>query len=101
MIAMSHTNSHRFNARWIGFAILSLLCSAGSLHAGAPWPGVPFTEVRAYAWPDDHTTEAVILPGKTLKPGVINKEGALLTADEVKQLIAAVSGSHPKHAVAA
>ena len=37
----------------------------------------------------------------TLKPGVINKEGALLTPDQTKRLLAAVTGKHPGHAVAA
>jgi hypothetical protein len=30
--------------------ILLFLLSAVSLFAVEPWPGVPFTEVRAYAW---------------------------------------------------
>jgi len=80
---------------------LLLFLTTLTTFAGVPWPAVPFTEVRAYAWPDDHTTEAVILDGMTLKAGVINPEGALLTAPEVKQLIAAITGRHPSYPVAA
>ncbi len=65
-------------------AILALLFSTLSLLAGDQWPGVPFTEVRAYAWPDDKETEAVVLADKSLKPGVINKDGALLTPQQVR-----------------
>lgn len=86
-------------------AILSqipiLLLAPLSLLAGEEWPGVAYAEVRAYAWPDDKITEAVILPDKSLKPGVINKDGALLTAEQVKKLLAAVTGKHPEHGVAA
>lgn len=82
-------------------AILFLLLSTFSLFASEPWPRAQFAEIRAYAWPDDKTTEAVILPGMTLKPGVINKDGALLTPVQTKRLLAAVTGRHPEHAVAA
>ena len=80
--------------------ILFLLLTTLSVFAGEPWPGVQFTEVRAYAWPDDKETEAVILADKSLKPGVINKDGALLTPQQVKQLLAAVTGKHEPHPVA-
>ncbi len=82
-------------------AFLLLLLSTLSLLGDEPWPGVPFTEVRAYAWRDDKETEAVILPGMTLKPGLINKEGALLIAEQVKVLLSAVTGKHTWHPVAA
>jgi hypothetical protein len=96
-------------------SILLLLLSTISLLAAPPWPGVQFTEVRAYAWPGDKATVEkalsefldkpgatldVILPGMKLKPGVINKDGAPLTPDQVKRLLAAVIGKHPMHAVA-
>jgi hypothetical protein len=81
--------------------ILFLLFSAMSFFAKDTWPGVEFTEVRAYAWPNDDKTEAVILPGMALKPGAINKEGALLTADQVKRLLSAVREKHPPYPIAA
>ena len=81
--------------------IFLLLFSSLSLFAGEEWPGVPFTEVRAYAWPADTETEAVILPDKSLMPGVLNKDGALLTREQVKHLRAAVTGKHAAHPVAA
>lgn len=81
--------------------LLLLLLSTVSLFADAPWPGVQFTEVRAYAWPNDKTTERVILDGMKLKSGAINEEGAPLTADQNKRLLAAVTGAHHKYRVAA
>jgi hypothetical protein len=82
-------------------AILLLLLTTLSGFAGESWPGLPFAEVRAYAWPDDKKNEAVILPGMTLKPGVTNKDGAVLTPGQVRQLRTAITGRHPSYAVAA
>ena len=82
-------------------AILLLCFSTVSLFAGEQWPGVQYAEVRAYAWPGDKGTEAVILSGMTLMPGVINKDGALLTHQQVKRLLTAVSGKHPSYSIPA
>jgi len=82
------------------FVLIFVLPAVSPLLAGE-WPSATFTEVRAYAWPDDQNTTAVIMPDRSLKPGVINKEGALLTAKEVQQLRAAVTGKHPEYPVAA
>jgi hypothetical protein len=81
--------------------IILFLFSSLSLFAADKWPGVPFNEVRAYAWPADTDTETVVLPDKSLMPGVLNKNGALLTRDQVKRLRAAVTGKHADHPVAA
>jgi hypothetical protein len=64
------------------------------------WPGKEFVEVRAYAWPDDKETDAVILAGMKLKDGVINKEGSVLTPAQVEKLLSAVTGKHPPHRIA-
>jgi len=82
-------------------AIFLLLLSSLSLFADEKWPGVPFAEVRAYSWPADKETEAVILPDKSLMPGVLNKQGAPLTREQVKHLRAAVTGKHSDLPVAA
>jgi hypothetical protein len=79
--------------------ILSFLTTL-SLFAEDPWPGVKFAEVKAYAWPGDQGGEAVILEGMSLKAGVMNPDGAVLTPEQVKRLLAAVTGKHPAHAVA-
>ena len=51
------------------FAIPFLLFSVTSALAGAPWPPVPFVEVRAYAWPNavdgkhpEHAIAACFVP---------------------------------------
>jgi hypothetical protein len=67
--------------------IVALLCLA--VTARADWPGVPFTEVRAYAWPLDLNTDKVILPGMQLHGRTLKKSGALLSADQTARLLAA------------
>jgi hypothetical protein len=81
-------------------ALFILLAGVASALAGEQWPQVAFNEARAYAWPNDFTTEAVILPGMRLKPGVINPDGAALSPEQIKRLAAATNGKHPEHAVA-
>jgi hypothetical protein len=72
-----------------------LLFSAASLLAEAPWPGVPYQEVRAFAWfdgrPHIHTEDGLIRDDMSFVDGVINKEGAVLNADQVKRLLKAES----------
>lgn len=78
-------------------ALLSTLCAYAD---EAAWPGVKFSEVRAFAWPDDKSTTKVILDGMSLKEGAINPDGALLTPEQTKALIKAVTGKHPDYPVA-
>ncbi len=79
--------------------VFLLLLSALSLLADEKWPGVAFTEVRAYAWKQSEKEDyrALILEDKSFVPGVINPEGAILTPEEVKQLLAAITGEHPRY----
>jgi hypothetical protein len=55
----------------------------------ADWPGVPFTEVRAYAWPLELNADEVILPGFKIRPGALKKSGAVLSPDQTARLLAA------------
>jgi hypothetical protein len=66
------------------------------------WPGVDFVEVRAYAWPiaEHEENVYVIVDDMSLRPDVLNKEGAVLSADQVKRLMLAVTGEHKEHPVA-
>jgi hypothetical protein len=57
--------------------------------------------VRAYAWPNSPKVTGGILPGMKLQDGVLNREGQVLTAAEVKLLTAAVTGKHPVVSIAA
>jgi len=77
--------------------IVASLFVAVSLVADTSWPGVQFAEVRAFAWPDDKVTTAVILPGMALKPGAINKKGSILTPDQTNRLLTAVTGKHSEY----
>jgi hypothetical protein len=82
-------------------AILIFFLSSLCAFAGdTAWPAVKFSEVRAYAWPDDKSTEAVILKGMILKDGAINPGGAVLTPEQTKTLVAAVTGKRPGYPVA-
>jgi len=62
------------------------------------WPRVKYSEVRAYAWPvlpdQGGMGGHVILENLTLKPGVINPDGTLLSPAQVKSLLAAVAREH-------
>ena len=82
---------------------LIVLCLiASSIFAADDWPGVKYAEVRAYAWFDrkDHKEEDVILKDMSLKQGVINPDGALLSEEQVKVLLKAVTGVHKDHPIA-
>ncbi len=81
--------------------LLILLLSSVPALAAERWPAVPFSEVRAYAWPADTEVEAVILPDKSLLPGVLNANGARLTSKEVRRLRNAVTGQHADHPIMA
>lgn len=76
---------------FLHFSTLSLIA------ADKPWPGVEYTEVRAYAWPKEARTPLVKKDDMSLQPGMLNPQGALLTADQVKRLLAAVTGKHPEY----
>jgi hypothetical protein len=65
--------------------------------AEKPWPGVPYSEVRAYAWPAKTGGTRVILPGIKLKAGVINDGGTLLSPQQVARLLTAVTAMYPYH----
>lgn len=68
------------------------------------WPGNDFVEVRAYAWPiesmENQKGEYVILEDMSLKPGAVNKDGTILSADQVRRLLLAVTGEHKDHPIA-
>jgi hypothetical protein len=81
--------------------VLLLLSALPAIAADAVWPGGGFSEVRAYAWPKDLRTEAVVLDGMTLKADAINPDGAVLTIEQIKALLGAVLGKHPEYPVAA
>ncbi|WP_265594494.1 hypothetical protein [Haloferula sp. BvORR071] len=84
---------------WIRFIVLALLLLSRGAFAAEEWTGLPFAEVRAYAWPADTNGRQVILPGIKLREDVLNKEGALLNDDQIKRLQAAVTGKHTQHAL--
>jgi len=73
--------------------LLLFLMSMVSLCAGEPpWPRVPYREVRAFAWDPAKTPnidEQVIRADMSFVEGVIDKEGVVLNADQVKRLLKA------------
>ena len=70
-------------------ALLALWLCVFSPTALAAWPGVPFTEVRAYAWPADLKVDQVIASDGQLGPGVLNPQGTILSKAQVRRLLAA------------
>lgn len=83
--------------------VLLFLLIAVSARGGEPWPGIPFTEVRAYAWPKDHHrpddrgAAPVMLSKMALRADVINQEGARLNPEQVIRLQRALSMKGPLH----
>lgn len=77
--------------------LVCLLLSAISLLAETPWPDVPYTEVRAFAWEPDKTpyTEKLIRPDMSFAPGLIHPQGTLLNAEQIKVLLAAQARRNP------
>ena len=76
--------------------IFMVFCLASASSAEADWPGTAYIEVRAYAYnPRPADTNPSILKDGHLNPTVLNKDGLVLTADQTKYLLAAVTGKHP------
>ena len=79
------------------FALLLALVTP----ARGEWPGVPYSTVRAYAWPLDQNEETVVLPGLKLRRGMLKNSGAVLTADQRARLLTAQqrrAGARPQAA---
>ena len=70
-------------------AILFSLLSTISVWAAAQWPGVPYSEVRAFAWDASLSTDELIHADMSFADGVINKEGTPLSEAQVKRLLQA------------
>jgi hypothetical protein len=68
--------------------------------AAPSWPGISFFEVRAYSYNAEGYGRPPIIKDAKLHPSVINTNGALLSINQVKDLLAAVTGDHPGHAAA-
>ena len=69
--------------------------------AGENWPPFAFSEVRAFAWPDEEISEAVILPGMTLKPNPLNKNGSVLSPSQIARLLLAIKSGYPGYPLGA
>jgi hypothetical protein len=70
-------------------ALLILLVFVASVSA-APWPGVPYSEVRGYAY--NHKRNGLLVRDGKLGPTIVNKAGVPLTSRQINRLIVAVSG---------
>ncbi len=70
-------------------ALLVLWLGAFAPVGFAAWPGLPFAEVRGYAWPADTKMERVVSDGGRLEPGVFNPQGAVLSKLQVRRLLVA------------
>jgi hypothetical protein len=57
--------------------------------SAAHWPGVDYSEVRAYAY--NHKRYAALVEDGKLGPTVVNKTGVRLTGRQIERLIRAVS----------
>lgn len=80
-----------FTSRKICSALLAFLLISANL-AVAGWPDVEYTEVRAYYYHAESNGSDPILKDGKLHPTVANRDGALLTANQAKRLLAALDG---------
>ena len=62
--------------------------------AGANWPGLAYAEVRAYYHKDPGVLLDAILQEGAIQKLAANKDGAPLTTDQTKRLLAAVAGNY-------
>jgi hypothetical protein len=70
------------------FGIAAVLIVAAFWLARKPsWPGVPYTEVRAYAYNSKGLGEEPIIKDGKLNDTVINKDGMLMNKQQVERLI--------------
>jgi len=81
---------------------LAILILLGSTSLASPWPGVPYAEVRAYAYNPENGPrvkdrsghvlmyETIWHDGK-LATSVINKSGTLLSATQIARLVQAIT----------
>ena len=76
--------------RWSLILIALLLAAPPTTRAAAGWPGVPYTEVRAYAWPAAVEKGAVVGIRNGLVPGSVNPRGVPLNDAQVRRLLAAL-----------
>ncbi len=69
--------------------------------AAPSWPRVSFSEVRGYSYnTKGYGPQPIIKDGK-LNATVINTNGAVLVTNQVRHLLAAITGEHSPHLVAA
>jgi hypothetical protein len=61
----------------------------------AEWPGVSYSEVRAYTYNKRGTVDAPIISHGGLSPSVINESGVALTAPQARHLVRAVNHPNP------
>jgi len=74
-------------------SLFLFLLSAAFVSAAAPWPGVQYAEVRAFAWDASVSPEELIRADMSFADGVINKDGTRLSDAQVKRLLRAEA--HP------
>ena len=79
------------------FILICLLAPLFSFAGEKTWPGVEYTEVKAFHWPSDSDTRRLIDKNFKLLPGVVNKDGVKLSKEQALSLIKSVSGKFPDH----
>lgn len=61
---------------------------------GSDWPPSEFRDVRAYVYDWTQANPLYLVDKGKLHPGVINRDGAILTRGERKALFAAIDSEH-------
>src|SRR5262245_5854500 len=76
------------------FAAFSIPLWSGIDMAPSNWPGADYAEVRAYYYNPEGDMYVPILEKGVLHKSLVNKGGARLTPEQVKRLLAAITGKH-------
>jgi hypothetical protein len=78
------------------FLAVALLVFGASGATAQDWPGLPYAEVRAFAYNKTGFPDRLIIENGRLSGTVLNRHGVVLTAEQGRRLIAAVTGYRPR-----
>jgi hypothetical protein len=81
--------------RFVSIAVITLLLTGVSARA-SDWPGVAYVEVRAFAYNKRGFPDLPIVKNGRLSRTILRKQGVVLSSEQVKALLAAVTGERPR-----
>jgi len=80
--------------------LICLLAPLISFGGKKAWPGVEYTEVKAFHWPVKMQTRSLIDKNFKFHKGVVDPKGKVLSKDQIAKLSKAINDKHPSHPAA-